>query len=101
MGTGLAGVGSGGVLLVGTGLEVHAFGEVELVAGPPPAVGCSHLLSDDQAGAGQGGDGSRRGVFGDADVGSEVADPDGRHPAWLAWVGGEGQILEDRPGQRP
>jgi hypothetical protein len=100
IGTGLVVVGEGGVLIVRAGSQFNPVRELEPVAGTPLAVWCWDALQDDQTRRAQDRDRPGGGVFGDPDPGGDVADTDGRDPALLGVMGGEGQVLEGGPGQR-
>jgi hypothetical protein len=86
--------------MVRTGSQLHPVGELEPVAGTPPAVWRGDALPDDQTSRPQGRDRPGGGVFGDPDASRDIADTDGRHPALLGVMSGEGQVLEGGPGQR-
>jgi hypothetical protein len=71
---------------------------VEAVAGAAPAVCRLDAPEDDEAGRTQGRDGPGGGVSGDPNAGGDIADTDGRDPAFLVVMGGQGHLLEGGPG---
>ena len=90
----------GRVWMVRAGSQFNAVGELESVAGTPPAVSWWDALQDDQTSRAQDRDRPDGGIFGDPDAAGDIANTNGRDPAMLSAMGGEGQVLESGPGRR-